>query len=212
MRIDVFSDVVCPWCYLGKTRLEAALDRLPFGDQVQVHWRAFQLDPTATEEPQDLRTALERKYGPGSFDAMNQRLLALGGAAGLDYRFDRAVRVSSLPALRLVAWVEAEHGLEAAHALHDRLFLAYFTEGANIAVADNLVGWAVEVGADEDAARTAVATQAGADAVQADLDWARAARISSVPSFVIDQRHLIPGAQDVDTMVALLTQVHTPAA
>lgn len=209
MRIDVFSDVVCPWCYLGKTRLEAALDRLDFGHQVQVRWRAFQLDPTATEQPRDLRGELERKYGVGAFDAMTSRLESLGDEAGLDYRFDQAIRVTSLPALRLVAWVEQEHGLEVAHALHDRLFLAYFTEGANIADRDNLVAWAVEVGADEGAARSAVHNRAGAEAVAADLQFAREAGISSVPSFVIDQRHLIPGAQDVDTMVALLTQVHS---
>jgi len=212
MHIDVFSDVVCPWCYLGKTRLEAALDRVAFGAEVDVRWRAFQLDPGASEQPQDLRAEMERKYGSGAFDAMTQRLVTLGAAVGLDYRFDRVVRITSLPALRLVAWVEQEVGPAAAHGLHDRLFRAYFTEGANIAVADNLVAWAVEVGADEGAARTAVQGQAGADAVQADLDWARRAGISSVPSFVIDQAHLIPGAQEVDTMVTLLTQVHSRAA
>lgn len=212
MHIDVFSDVVCPWCYLGKTRLEAALDRVDFGAEVDVRWRAFQLDPGSTERPQDLRAEMERKYGPGAFDAMTQSLATLGAAVGLEYRFDRVVRITSLPALRLVAWVERELGLAAAHALHDRLFRAYFTEGANIAVADNLVAWAVEVGADEGAARRAVQERAGAEAVQADLDWARRAGISSVPSFVIDQAHLIPGAQEVDTMVTLLTQVHTRAA
>jgi predicted DsbA family dithiol-disulfide isomerase len=211
MRIDVFSDVVCPWCWLGRTRLEAALDRLDFGEEVEVHWRAFQLDPTATAEPQDLRAELERKYGPGAYDAMTERLVVLGREAGLDYRFDRAIRVTSLPALRLVAWVDEVVGPEAASDLHARLFRAYFAEGANIADPDQLVAWAVEVGADPAAARTAVAEGAGADAVTADLQWARRANITGVPAFVIDQRHLIPGAQDVDTMVALLSRVHTAA-
>lgn len=212
MRIDVFSDVVCPWCWLGKTRLELALDQIDFADDIEVHWRAYQLDPTATDEPQDQRALLERKYGAGAFDSMSQRLVALGTDVGLDYRFDQLIRVTSLPALQLVAWVEETLGRHAAHALHDRLFLAYFTQGANIADRDSLVAWAVEVGADEAAARTAVEQHLGDQAVQDDLDHARRAGISSVPSFVVDGRHLIPGAQDVDTLVALLTRARTLAS
>ena len=140
MRIDVWSDVVCPWCYLGKKRLEAALDQLDFGAEVDVRWRAFQLDPTASTEPKDLRAAIDRKYGPGSFEGMSRRLGALGAEVGIEYRFDLAQRVTSVPALMLVAWVEETAGPDVAARLHDRLFRAYFTEGANIADPDNLVG------------------------------------------------------------------------
>ena len=83
MRIDVWSDVVCPWCYLGKKRLEKAIDGLEFGDEIEVRWRAFQLDPTAGTEPKDLATAIDRKYGPGAFDGMSTRLGALGEEVGL---------------------------------------------------------------------------------------------------------------------------------
>ncbi|HEX4902333.1 MAG TPA: DsbA family oxidoreductase [Acidimicrobiales bacterium] len=211
MRIDVWSDVVCPWCYLGKARLEAALAQLPFADEVEVRWRAFQLDPTATAEPKDLRTAIERKYGRGAFDGMTKRLTALGTEAGLDYRFDLAQRVTSLPALRLVAWVESTVGPDAAGRLHDRLFRAYFTEGANIAEPANLVEWAVEVGADRELAGEAVATAAGSDPVTLDLREAAERDVTGVPAFVIDDRHLIPGAQDVETMRTLLARIHERA-
>jgi len=211
MRIDVWSDVVCPWCYLGKARLEAALAQLPFGGEVEVRWRAFQLDPTATAEPKDLRTAIDRKYGQGAFDGMSRRLTALGAEAGIDYRFDLAQRVTSLPALRLVAWVEATLGADAAGRLHDRLFRAYFTEGANIADPANLVAWGVEVGADEELAGEAVATAAGSDQVTVDLREAAERQVTGVPAFVIDDRHLIPGAQDVDTMRTLLARIHEKA-
>src|SRR3546814_2077178 len=77
MRIDVWSDVVCPWCYLGKRRLDVALEGLDFADEVEVRWRAFQLDPTATAEPKDLSAAIERKYGPGAFRGMTGRLVPL---------------------------------------------------------------------------------------------------------------------------------------
>ena len=207
MRIDVWSDVVCPWCYLGKKRLEQAIAGLDFADELDVRWRAFQLDPTATTEPKDLKQALERKYGPGAFDGMKSRLGALGREVGIDYRFDDAVRVTSVPALMLVAWVEAELGIEAAGRLHDRLFRAYFTEGANIADAANLVDWAVEIGADRELAGEAVATGAGRDAVVRDLEEAAEHQITGVPAFLIAGRALIPGAQDVETMRAMITRV-----
>ena len=212
MRIDVWSDVVCPWCYLGKKRLEVALDGLDFADEVEVRWRAFQLDPTATAEPRDLREAIDRKYGPGSFDGMSKRLGALGDEIGIEYRFDLAQRVTSVPALMLVAWVEDTYGHEVAGRLHDRLFRAYFTEGANIADPANLVAWAGEVGADPELAGEAVATGAGRDSVVADLEAAADRQVTGVPAFVIEDRHLIPGAQDVDTLRSLLTRIHDKLA
>jgi predicted DsbA family dithiol-disulfide isomerase len=206
MRIDVWSDVVCPWCYLGKRRLEVALEGLDFADEVEVRWRAFQLDPTATAEPKDLATAIDRKYGPGAFEGMTGRLVPLGREVGIDYRFDLAQRVTSLPALSLVAWVEATLGPEAADRLHDRLFRAYFTEGANIADAGNLADWAEEVGADRELAVEAVATGTGRDAVASDLEGAADRQLTGVPAFVIDDAFVIPGAQDVDTIRNLLTR------
>jgi predicted DsbA family dithiol-disulfide isomerase len=208
MRIDVWSDVVCPWCYLGKRRLEVALEGLDFADEVEVRWRAFQLDPTATAEPKDLATAIDRKYGPGAFRGMTGRLVPLGQEVGIDYRFDLAQRVTSLPALSLVAWVESEHGPDTAAQLHDRLFRAYFTDGANIADAANLVAWAVEVGADRELAGEAVATGTGRDAVASDLEGAVDRQITGVPAFVIEDSFMIPGAQDVDTIRTLLTRMH----
>ena len=208
MRIDVWSDVVCPWCYLGKRRLEVALAGLDFADDVEVRWRAFQLDPTATAEPKDLAVAVDRKYGPGSFEGMSRRLGALGAELDIDYRFDIAQRVTSVPALALVAWIEATEGAAAADRMHDRLFRAYFTDGANIADPANLVSWAAEIGVDRELAGEAVATGAGRDAVAADLEAAADRQIAGVPAFVIEDAFVIPGAQDVDTMRNLLTRIH----
>jgi predicted DsbA family dithiol-disulfide isomerase len=208
MRIDVWSDVVCPWCYLGKRRLDVALEGLPFAGEVQVRWRAFQLDPTATSEPKDLATAIDRKYGPGAFRGMTGRLVPLGEDVGIDYRFDLAQRVTSLPALALVAWVESTSGPEAADRLHERLFRAYFTDGADISDPADLVDWAVEVGADRERAGEAVATGAGRDAVATDLEEAAERQITGVPAFVVEDAFLIPGAQDVETIRTLLTRMH----
>lgn len=203
MRIDVWSDVICPWCYLGARRLDRALDQVGWRDEVEVHWRAFQLDPSASREPGDLRRALERKYGPGAFDSMTRRLTALGAPEGIDYRFDLALRVNTLDAHRLLAWADrlgaAEQG-----ALGDRLFRAYFTEGANVADHEALVRLAGEAGLDADEADEVLASGAFAGEVQADLAAARDRDIHGVPNFVIEDRLSIPGAQEVDTMVMLL--------
>lgn len=203
MRIDVWSDVICPWCYLGARRLDRALDQVGWRDEVEVHWRAFQLDPSASREPGDLRRALERKYGPGAFDSMTRRLTALGAPEGIDYRFDLALRVNTLDAHRLLAWAD---GLGAAEqdALGDRLFRAYFTEGANVADHEALVRLVGEAGLDADEAADVLASGAFAGEVQADLDAARDRDIHGVPNFVIEDRLSIPGAQEVDTMVMLL--------
>lgn len=208
MRIDVWSDVVCPWCYLGKRRLEEALDGLDFADEIEVRWRAFQLDPTATAEPKDLSVAIDRKYGPGAFEGMKKRLGALGDEVGIDYRFDLAQRVTSVPALMLVDWVAQNEGHGVADKLHDRLFQAYFTDGANIADPQNLVDWAVEVGVDRELAGEAVATGAGRDGVVRDLEAAVEHEITGVPAFVIEGKHLIPGAQDVQTLRTMITRLH----
>ena len=104
MRIDIWSDVICPWCYLGKRRFERALASLAWRDEVEVRWHAFQLDPGATAEPGNLRAAIERKYGPGAFEGMVRRLTDLGEAEGIRYRFDLAKRVSTFDAHRLLAW------------------------------------------------------------------------------------------------------------
>lgn len=203
MRIDIWSDVVCPWCYLGSRRLAAALDQVG-RDGVEIHWRAFQLDPGAPHEPGDLRTALDRKYGPGSFDSMTPRLVGLGREVGIDYRFDRALRVNTADAHRLIAWAGSvgDQG-----PLVERLFDDYFTQGADLSDAATLAGAAASVGLDQDAATELLASTAFDEQVRADQAEAHERGISGVPAFVIDDEWIIPGAQDTERMVQLLSRV-----
>src|SRR5690606_1882332 len=133
----------------------------------------------------DLRRALERKYGPGAFESMTRRLTALGGAEGIDYRFDLALRVNTLDAHRLLAWAGGV-GVAEQGALSERLFRAYFTEGANVADHEALVRLAGEAGLDADAAAEVLASGAFAGEVQADLAAARDRDIHGVPNFVIE--------------------------
>lgn len=206
MHIDVWSDVICPWCFLGKRRLDAALSELGWADEVTVRWRAYQLDPGATATPRDLRAAIDRKYGPGAFDGMTRTLVPLGAAAGIDYRFDLALRVSTFDAHRLLAWAWHTGGATTQSALADRLFVAYFTEGAN--VADHAV-LAAAAGAVGLSASDAAAVLDGHDLVgevDADLAAARTRELTGVPAFVIADRLLIPGAQEVATFVSVLAR------
>jgi predicted DsbA family dithiol-disulfide isomerase len=210
VHIDIWSDVICPWCYLGKRRLERAIAQLGWGpDELTVRYRAYQLDPRATREPRDLRAAVDRKYGPGAFDGMNARLSYLGAEEGIDYRFDLAVRVSTVDAHRLLAWAFAQGGAAAQGSLKERLFLAYFTEGRNVADEATLCELVADVGLDERAAAEVLSTGAFADEVIDDLEGAVERGLTGVPAFVVNDQLLIPGAQDVDVFVRLLSRIHS---
>ena len=204
VHIDVWSDVICPWCYLGHRRLQRALDELGWRDEVTVRFRAFLLDPHATAEPGDLRRSLERKYGPGAFEGMTRRLTALGEAEGIDYRFDRALRVTTLEAHRLLAWAWSLDGQATQGPLLDRLFQAYFVDGANVADNPTLVRLAGEAGLDEQAAAGLLAGEQMAEEVAADLVEAHERELTGVPAFLVADRLLIPGAQEVETFVTVL--------
>jgi len=201
VRIDIWSDVVCPWCYLGRRRFATALAQLP-DLEVDVHWRAYELDPRAPREPQDLVAVLERKYGPGAYAAMTGRLTALGAEEGIDYRFDRTRRVNTFDAHRLVAWAATQpHGQDP---VVDALFAAYFTEGADVGDRRTLLDLVERIDGDTTAAAAALDGGAHGDEVRADEAQARELEVTGVPAFVLAERVLIPGAQDVDTFVRVI--------
>ena len=209
MRIDIWSDVICPWCYLGSRRLAEALDRLAL-DDIELRWRAYQLDPGAPREPTDLRASLDRKYGPGAFDSMTPRLTALGAQVGIDYRFDKALRVNTADAHRLIAWAATQGAATPGgpqDLLVQTLFRSYFTDGADLCDQRVLVGAASEVGLDPGEAGAVLAAGAFAEEVDVDLAAGAERGISGVPAFVIEDEWVIPGAKEVDQMVRLLSRV-----
>lgn len=207
MQLDLYSDVVCPWCYLGHRRLVAAIERVGSEEgSIELRWRAFQLDPGATAQPQDLRASIERKYGPGAFDSMTQRLVELGAASGIEYRFDRALRVGTFDAHRLLQWTQAT-APQSTDALADRLFRAYFNEGANIADLDVLARLGADVGLDAEAAGDLLNSDGFADVVRSDLADAVESAVTGVPAVAYNGAVVIPGAQDVGTMEAVLRRL-----
>jgi predicted DsbA family dithiol-disulfide isomerase len=203
MQLEIWSDVVCPWCYVGTRRLSAALDR--FEGDVDVSYRAFELDPTVPPGGIDLADYLARKFGgPAALDGVRGRLARVGAEVGIEFRWAGKRRVNTFDAHRLAAWAEAAAGAGARAALEQRLFRAYFTANHDVADHGVLARLAADAGLDGGEAAEALATGAGADQVRAEEARATELGISAVPTFVIEGRWAIPGAQDVDTFVQVL--------
>ena len=202
ITVDVWSDVACPWCYLGKRRLETAIAQS--SEDVAVVWHSFQLDPTIPHgEHTPHAQALAKKFNttPERIGEMNQRLIDLGAAEGLEYRFDLYLQANTRDAHRAIHFAQ-ERGL--GNQMKDRLMRAQFTEGAIVDDADVLAGLAAEVGLDAGEVLAMLATDQYDDAVQADIDEAAALGATGVPFFVFDRAFAVSGAQPVRTFADAL--------
>ena len=208
--IDVVSDVVCPWCYIGKRRLEAALARLE-GAKPQVHWHPFQLNPDLPAEGVERRSYLEAKFGGAERAAqIYARVRAAGASVGIGFELDRITRQpNTLDAHRLISWAQARGD---AGPLVERLFRAYFIEGVFIGDAAELERLATEAGFDGDAAAAFLASDAGVAEVAGADRRARELGISGVPLFIFNHRVAVSGAQEPDTLLAALAQSETATA
>ncbi|PRY41184.1 putative DsbA family dithiol-disulfide isomerase [Geodermatophilus tzadiensis] len=204
MRIEVWSDVVCPWCYIGKRRLETALERFPHRDRVEVVWRSYQLDPSIPEgETHPTLPALAAKYGRPveEMRAMMRHVEETAAGEGLRYSLADGVSGNTLLAHELVH-LAAEHGLQGA--VEERLLHAYFEESRPVFDVDALVPLAVEVGLDEAEVRAALADHRYRAAVLDDARTAQALGATGVPFFVVDRRYGAAGAQPADLLLQLL--------
>ncbi len=211
VRVEIFSDVVCPWCAVGKRRFEAALGRFEHADEIEVVWRAYELDPQApARRPGDYADRLARKYGMSREQAVaaNERLTATAAAEGLEFHFERAQPGNTFDAHRLLhharAVDESREDASFQDALKERLFRAYFTEGAAIGDRQTVVALAGEVGLDGEECAEILAGDRYAEAVRADEREALELGVTGVPFFVVDGRFGIPGAQDADTILGVL--------
>lgn len=208
MKVEIWSDIACPWCYVGKRRFEQALERFEHPDDVDVVWRSFELDPTAPRSvgmPQD--ELLAEKYGVPveQARAMNARMTSEAAKEGLDFHFDRVQVGNTFDAHRLVH-LAAEAGK--ADAMKERLMRAYLTEGESLGDPATLLRLATDVGLDEARAREVIASDAYAQDVRADESRARSFGISGVPFFAIDERYGVSGAQTPDVLLGALRQAH----
>ena len=211
MKIEIWSDIACPWCYVGKRRFERALTAFPNSDDVEVVWRSFELDSTAPQRQQGRQAdLLARKYGVPleRAEAMNANMTAEAKKEGLDFHFDRVQVGNTFDAHRLIHFADA-HGKRGE--MVERLFRAYLTDGEALGDRDVLVRLGADVGLDADAVRAALMSDAFADAVRADEARARMFGISGVPFFAIDEKYGVSGAQPSDALLGVLTQAWNDA-
>ena len=207
MKIEIWSDVVCPWCYVGKRNLEAALAAFPHADRVTVEWRSFELDPTTPRRVElSMDEVLERKYGmsPDQATAANRQMTELAATVGLEYHLDQVQIGNTFDAHRLIH-LAAHEGLGGA--MKERLLHAYFTEGRAISDPATLAELAEEVGLDPERVAQVLESDQYADDVRADEQRAVDLGSTGVPFFVLDERFGIPGAQPPDVLLRMLHRV-----
>jgi predicted DsbA family dithiol-disulfide isomerase len=207
LTIDVVSDVVCPWCYLGQKRLDKAISAVSDVD-VSVNWRPFQLDPTIPPEGMDRKAYMKAKFGDEArLRDAHARLEALGKAEGIDYAFD-AITVSpnTLDAHRVIRWAGAE-GAETQNRLVRDLFKTYFERGENIGDRAVLVDVARGAGMEGAVVESLLAGDADSEAVANEAATASRMGVTGVPCFLFEGKYAVMGAQDVSTLTDAIRQI-----
>jgi predicted DsbA family dithiol-disulfide isomerase len=210
MRIDIYSDTVCPWCYLGKRRFELAMAARPQYEP-RVTWRPFELNPDLPAEGVDRAAYLATKIGsPERVAEGHEELERQGEASGIAFRFDLIERVPNTRRSHLLMAHAARSGRQ--NAVMERVMRAYFEEGCDIGDIEVLVRLGVEAGLAEHESRSALILRAGQDGVLAAERHATVLGITGVPTFIFDGQYTISGAQDVGTLARVLDQVADLAA
>ncbi|RNM15747.1 DsbA family oxidoreductase [Nocardioides pocheonensis] len=214
MRIEIWSDVVCPWCYIGKRRLEKALAVFDHADDVEIVWRSFELDPSAPQVPvETVAEALGRKYGggPEAGRQMIDRVEAVAAEEGLLFRHHESLRVSTVDAHRVLHLALETGGPALQGRLKEALLSAYFVETENVADHDTLLRVAAGVGLDEVRVKEVLTTSEYADAVEADIREAAALGATGVPFYVVDRKYGVSGAQPSEVFAQVLERAWSEA-
>jgi len=207
MRIDIWSDVVCPWCFIGKRRIETALSTFEHADEVELVWHSFQLDPGAPTTPvETVAETLGRKYGGGS-DAgrtMIDRVEAVAAEEGMSWRLHHSQRVATLDAHRLLHLALHAGGAELQGRVKEALLAAYFIDARNVADHDELRAIVTGAGLDAVAVDRVLGSEQYAEEVWADIEQAQALGATGVPFVVVDNKFGISGAQPAETFSQVL--------
>ena len=213
MLVEIWSDVICPWCYVGKRRFEHALALFDGRDDVDVIWRSFELDPNAPREPIALADRLAAKFNVSHAEAVaiNERMTETASAVGLHFRLDNAISGNTLDAHR-VLHLAASQGLQAE--ADERIKESYFAEGRPISDRESLIELAASVGLDAGETRAMLESDRLIDEVREDEQTAAAFGINAVPFFVFDRRLGVSGAQPPEVLLGALQEAagEPPAA
>jgi predicted DsbA family dithiol-disulfide isomerase len=203
LQIEVYSDVICPWCYVGKRRLERALQQLDGGLKAEIHWRPFQLNPTMPQQGMDRRVYLETKFGSlRVFEEMEQHLLEAGKTEQIPFAFGKIVRTPNTFHAHRLIWYAGQQGHQ--DAIVNELFKGYFEEGFDIGSASVLTELADRAGLK---AATFLESDDGCAEVKAEEVVGHKLGIRAVPYFVLDNAYGISGAQPVEVFVAAIEKV-----
>ena len=204
IRVDIVSDVVCPWCIIGYKKLEKAMQQFEGRAQFAIAWHAFELNPAMPQEGQDINEHMAQKYGatPEQSKVNRERLRNAGNDLDFEFKYSENMRmVNTFDAHRLLHWA-GETGKQTALKL--ALFSAHFTEAKNVSDHDTLVAIAGSVGLDEDRARDLLRTGLYAEEVRAvEAEW-QDRFITGVPAFIFNKKFMVPGAQDSDTFANII--------
>ncbi len=205
MHIDIYSDIVCPWCYVGKRRLEGALAQLNGGAQARITWRPFQLNPTMPLDGMDRATYLKAKFGSlENFGQMEEQLLAAGADERIPFAFEKIQRTPNTFAAHRLVWYAAQQGKQ--DAMVEALFRGYFLEGKNIGDVKTLTHVAVEAGLDRTETEEFLESEKGVVEVKGEEAVGWQLGIRGVPYFVFNGTVSISGAQPPDMFVSAIRQ------
>lgn len=212
MKIEIWSDVMCPFCYIGKNNFEQALEKLPFKDQVEVEWKSFQLDPTL--DPAETKNTLayfrEKKGFPDAqASQMMSQVTQMGKGAGIDFNFETALITNTFPAHKLL---HLSKKYNKANEMEEALFKAHFIEGKNVGDLDTLVSLADSLGIDKEEAKQALTSDDFDYEVNQDIQEAKNNGITGVPFFVLNGKYAVSGAQPVEVFENALKQTYSEIA
>ena len=206
MKVEIYSDIACPWCYVGGRRFARALSMLPPTVEVEVVFRPFQLDPTLPHTPSPLIDQLGQKFGARA-EAMIRHVTSVAANEGLELRFDRAQAVNTLNAHRLLRLAERGYGAAVQREVADKLFESPFTSGENVADVEVLTRLAASAGMSEERVREHLNSDEGVQEVRRDMSRARSIGVQAVPTFVFDGKRAIQGAQPASVFLQQLEEL-----
>jgi predicted DsbA family dithiol-disulfide isomerase len=208
MKVEVWSDIMCPFCYIGKRKYESALQQFEGSEDIEIQWKSFQLDPTIPEQndrKQNVYEYLAERKGMSYEHSvkMHENVVEIARNAGLTYNFDKAIIVNSFKAHKMIQLAKTK-GL--GDAAEERLFYAYFTEGKDFGDTETLIQLGTEIGLDEADIRAAINSEEYAAKVKADIEEARNLGVTGVPFFVFNRSYAVSGAQPPEAFLQTLNK------
>ncbi|MFD7443592.1 DsbA family protein [Streptomyces sp. NPDC059909] len=204
LTVDVYADIACPWCRIGRNRLRQAAAALRDEIQLELRHLPHQLDPAEPEEPMPLRESLGRKFGAENTEKMFVEMTVLGGREGLDFHLEHALAVNTFTAHRLLRFAAERHGTSVQAALSERLYEAYFRDGLNIADHGTLAGLAQQAGIDPEQVKAFLASDEGVAETRDRIAESRASGVTTVPTTVLPDGTRIEGVQETEALVQAL--------